>query len=173
MIVKVVLGTMQNARKLVSIVESIPYDAELCCGRYVVNAKSMLGVLSMPDFEAGELNIHTDNDKECEQILFKLLDSGLLMDSNDAACRSIYDITTFGEILIDFTSQNVNEDGQMLYARNPGGAPANVAVASGRLGAHTAFMGKAGEDMHGEFLRSVLQKENVDTRGMLLVSHSI
>ena len=38
----------------------------------------------------------------------------------------------------------------MLYARNPGGAPANVAVASGRLGAHTAFMGKAGEDMHGE-----------------------
>ena len=168
MIVKVVLGTMQNARKLVSIVESIPYDAELCCGRYVVNAKSMLGVLSMPDFETGELNIHTDNDKECEQILFKLLDSGLLMDTNDAACRSIYDITTFGEILIDFTSQEANEEGQMMYARNPGGAPANVAVAASRLGAHTAFIGKAGEDMHGEFLRSVLKKENVDTKGMLL-----
>ena len=70
--------------------------------------------------------------------------------------------------MIDFTSQRLNEDGQMLNARNPGGAPANVAVASGRLGAHTAFMGKAGEDMHGEFFRSVLQKENVDTRGMLL-----
>ena len=41
MIAKVVLGTMQNARKLVSIVEAIPYDAELCAGRYVVNAKSM------------------------------------------------------------------------------------------------------------------------------------
>ena len=53
MIAKVVLGTMQNARKLVSIVEAIPYDAELCAGRYVVNAKSMLGVLSMPDFETG------------------------------------------------------------------------------------------------------------------------
>ena len=51
MIAKVVLGTMQNARKLVSIVEHIPYDAELCNGRYVVNAKSMLGVLSMPKFE--------------------------------------------------------------------------------------------------------------------------
>ena len=47
--------------------------------------------------------------------------------------RSIYDITTFGEILIDFTSQDINEDGQMLYARNPGGAPANVAVAASRL----------------------------------------
>ena len=52
MIAKVILGTMNNARKLVSIVEKIPYDAELCSGRYVVNAKSMLGVLSMPEFEA-------------------------------------------------------------------------------------------------------------------------
>ena len=33
MIVKVILGTMQNARKLVSIAESIPYDVELCYGR--------------------------------------------------------------------------------------------------------------------------------------------
>lgn len=53
MIAKVILGTMNNARKLVSIVEKIPYDAELCSGRYVVNAKSMLGVLSMPEFEVG------------------------------------------------------------------------------------------------------------------------
>lgn len=51
MIVKVILGTMQNARKLVSIAESIPCDVELCYGRYVVNAKSMLGVLSMPEFD--------------------------------------------------------------------------------------------------------------------------
>lgn len=168
MIIKVVLGTMQNARKLVSIVEAIPYDAELCAGRYVVNAKSMLGVLSMSDFETGELHVHTDNAKECEEILFKLLEAGLLMDTNDAVCRSIYDITTFGEILIDFTSQGKNEDGQMLYVRNPGGAPANVAVAAGRLGAHTAFIGKAGNDMQGKFLRSVLEKENVDIKGMLM-----
>ena len=95
MIVKVILGTMQNARKLVSIAEAIPYDAELCAGRYVVNAKSMLGVLSMPDFEKGELHVHTDNDKECVQIIHKLLEADLLMDTNDAACRSIYDITVF------------------------------------------------------------------------------
>ena len=74
MIVKVILGTMQNARKLVSIAESIPCDVELCYGRYVVNAKSMLGVLSMPEFDGGELHIHTDNEKECEKILFQLLD---------------------------------------------------------------------------------------------------
>ncbi len=37
-----------------------------------------------------------------------------------------------------------------------------------KLGAHTAFIGKAGKDMHGEFLKSVLEKEKVDTKGMLL-----
>ena len=55
-----------------------------------------------------------------------------------------------------------------MFAQNPGGAPANVAVAAEKLGAHTAFIGKAGKDMHGEFLKSVLEKEKVDTKGMLL-----
>lgn len=168
MIAKVILGTMTNARKLVSIAERISCDVELCSGRYVVNAKSMLGVLSMPEFEYGELHIHTDEENECNQVLERLLEEGLLADTNDAAKRSLYDITTFGEILIDFTWQGVNEDGQTLFAQNPGGAPANVAVAVAKLGGHTAFIGKAGKDMHGEFLKSVLEKENVETEGMLL-----
>ena len=120
MIAKVILGTMTNARKLVSIAERISCDVELCSGRYVVNAKSMLGVLSMPEFEYGELHIHTDEENECNQILERLLEAGLLADTNDAAKRSLYDITTFGEILIDFTWQGVNEDGQTLFAQNPG-----------------------------------------------------
>ena len=139
MIAKVILGTMTNARKLVSIAERISCDVELCSGRYVVNAKSMLGVLSMPEFEYGELHIHTDEENECNQVLERLLEEGLLADTNDAAKRSLYDITTFGEILIDFTWQGVNEDGQTLFAQNP-----------------------------GEFLKSVLEKENVETEGMLL-----
>ena len=168
MIAKVILGTMTNARKLVSIAEGISCDAELCSGRYVVNAKSMLGVLSIPEFKSGELHIHTDEENECNQILEKLLEAGLLMDTDEVAKRSLYDITTFGEILIDFTWQGVNEDGQTLFARNPGGAPANVAVAAAKLGAHTAFIGKAGKDIHGEYLKTVLEKENVETEGMLL-----
>ena len=48
--IKVTLGTMQNASKLVSIAESISCDVDLCYGRYIVDAKSMLGVLSLPDF---------------------------------------------------------------------------------------------------------------------------
>ena len=60
--------------------------------------------------------------------------------------KSCYDITTFGEMLIDFTWQGVNEEGQAVFAQNPGG----------------------GKDMHGEFLKEVLRKENVETDGMLL-----
>lgn len=168
MIAKIMLGTMQNAKKLVSIVENFPYDVELCSGRYVVNAKSMLGVLSIPEFEEGELHIHTDNENECEKIIEKLLEHNLLVDSNDSVMPSLFDIVTFGEILIDFTSQGKNENGQMLFAQNPGGAPANVAVAANRLGANTAFLGKAGNDMHGEFLRTVLNKEGVNTNGLIL-----
>lgn len=168
MIAKVVLGTMQNAKKLVSIVEHLPYDAELSNGRYIVNAKSMLGVLSLPEFKEGELHIHTDSKEECEEIVEKLLKQGLLVETNDSVSDSLYDITTFGEILIDFTAQGKSNEGQILFAQNPGGAPANVAVCAKRLGANTAFLGKAGQDMQGEFLQAVLKEENVDTKGLLL-----
>lgn len=64
MVAKVILGTMQNAKKLVNIAEHISCDVELCSGRYVVDAKSMLGVLSLPGFKVGELHIHTDEETE-------------------------------------------------------------------------------------------------------------
>lgn len=168
MIVKVILKTMQNAKKLVSIAEKIPYDVELSSGRYIVNAKSMLGVFSMPEFGTGELHIHTDDETECRKILEALKGQELLMDVEDAVKKSIYDITVFGEILIDFTKQGINEEGQAMFAQNPGGAPANVAVAVRRLGGRSAFLGKAGQDMHGEFLRNVLEKEGVAVQGMIL-----
>lgn len=84
---------------------------------------------------------------------------------------SVFDITAFGEILIDFTRCGVSDDGMAVFAQNPGGAPANVAVAASRLGAHTAFLGKAGKDMHGEYLKKVLERDNVETKGLVLDSH--
>ena len=72
------------------------------------------------------------------------------------------DITALGELLIDFTSCGKNGQGQNLFAQNPGGAPANVAVAVSRLGGKSAFIGKVGNDMHGRFLADTL-KENAET----------
>lgn len=72
------------------------------------------------------------------------------------------DITCVGEILIDLTQTGVSETGVPQFAANPGGAPANVAVAAARLGAETAFMGKVGRDGFGRYLRQVLRDNGVD-----------
>lgn len=76
------------------------------------------------------------------------------------------DITALGEILIDLTQTGVNEHGVPLFAANPGGAPANVAVAASRLGASAAFVGKVGNDGFGAYLRSVLEQNHVDCSGL-------
>lgn len=77
------------------------------------------------------------------------------------------DITAVGEILIDLTQSGVNELGIPVFAANPGGAPANLAVAAARLGAKSAFIGKVGTDSFGTFLRSTLIDNNVDVTGMI------
>ena len=69
--------------------------------------------------------------------------------------QKTFDVVAFGEILIDFTFQGYNQDGQRLFVQNAGGAPANVFVAIERLGGRTAFIGKVGNDMHGAFLKKL------------------
>ena len=77
------------------------------------------------------------------------------------------DITAIGEILIDLTQIGKNEANVPLFAANPGGAPANVAVAAARLGSRTAFIGKVGADGFGRYLRQVLADNGVDHSGLL------
>ena len=82
------------------------------------------------------------------------------------------DITAVGEILIDLTQSGVNELGIPVFAANPGGAPANLAVAAARLGASSAFIGKVGTDSFGTFLRNTLVENGVDVSGMVTDLHS-
>ncbi len=77
-------------------------------------------------------------------------------------------ICALGEILIDFTLSGTNATGQRLFAQNPGGAPANVLASLAKLGEDCAFIGKAGNDMHGRFLRDTLVNAGIDTAGLLL-----
>lgn len=76
------------------------------------------------------------------------------------------EIMAIGEILIDLTQTGIGADGVPQFAANPGGAPANVAVAASRLGARTAFAGKVGDDGFGAYLRQVLEKDGVDCSGL-------
>lgn len=76
------------------------------------------------------------------------------------------DITTIGEVLIDLTQTEANAQNIPMFAANPGGAPANVAVAAARLGAEAAFIGKVGQDGFGTYLQQVLNQNGVDTAGL-------
>jgi fructokinase len=78
------------------------------------------------------------------------------------------DIVTLGELLIDMFPQTVGQAmGEVdAFIPKPGGAPANVAVAARRLGFESAFIGKVGDDLFGTYLKEVLDKEDVDTRGI-------
>ena len=75
-------------------------------------------------------------------------------------------IVSIGEILIDLTQKGFDENGVPVYAANPGGAPANVAVAASLMGADSAFIGKAGNDALGKMLKDTLTSKNVDVSGL-------
>lgn len=71
---------------------------------------------------------------------------------------------TLGELLLDFVP---DEAGVSLaearsFSKQPGGAPANVAVGLSRLGVSSGFLGKVGDDPFGRYLTDVLAAEGVD-----------
>ena len=78
------------------------------------------------------------------------------------------DVTALGEILIDFTPCGNSEAGQRVFEQNPGGAPANVLECLNKCGKKTAFIGKVGNDMHGQFLVDVLNDSGICTDGVIV-----
>ncbi len=82
------------------------------------------------------------------------------------------DVTALGEILIDFTPDGKKDNGNICFERNPGGAPANVLAAVSRLGGKTAFIGKVGEDIFGNYLVNVLEQHGINTEGIKTTSEA-
>lgn len=77
------------------------------------------------------------------------------------------DILAVGEILIDLTQSGITEQGIPRFDANPGGAPANLAVAASRLGAKTGFIGRIGDDSFGLYLKNCLKDNGVDISGLV------
>ncbi len=67
--IPVYVKDLYDAKHLVQVAESCKGEVDLLCGRYVVNAKSMLGVFSLPNLEDMELSVMED---EAENIRGKL-----------------------------------------------------------------------------------------------------
>lgn len=78
-------------------------------------------------------------------------------------------VISLGEALIDFIP--VDKENK-LFEKNPGGAPANVAVGLKRLGTRTAFIGKVGDDALGRFLYDTLDNEGINLNNMIITDQA-
>ncbi|MDD2969974.1 MAG: carbohydrate kinase [Lachnospiraceae bacterium] len=83
-----------------------------------------------------------------------------------------FDVVALGELLIDFTPAGISEHGTKLFEQNPGGAPANMLTAVNKAGLKTAFIGKVGNDMHGNYLQQTLKEAGIDTEGIVVDNES-
>ena len=63
-----------------------------------------------------------------------------------------FDVTALGEILIDFVPDGKDSVGDMRLVRKAGGAPLNMLATAAKAGLMTAFIGKVGNDLLGDFL---------------------
>ncbi len=72
-------------------------------------------------------------------------------------------IVTLGEVVADIYREESPSEVEMPFRALPGGAPANVAVASARLGAEAAFVSSVGNDLFGDFIMRALDAEGVET----------
>ncbi len=77
------------------------------------------------------------------------------------------DVVALGELLIDFATVGLSEDGYPCLQAQPGGAPANVAAAAAFCGSSASFLGKVGDDVFGRLLLSTLGTCGVGCEGVV------
>ncbi len=58
-----------SVKEFVNIVQKYAYDIDLRCDRYVVDAKSILGIFSLDLSKPINVEIHSDN---CEELIAEL-----------------------------------------------------------------------------------------------------
>ncbi|MDR1505231.1 MAG: carbohydrate kinase [Prevotella sp.] len=72
------------------------------------------------------------------------------------------DLVSVGDLIIDFTCVGKNDAGILLFERNPGGAPINVASQLVKLGGSAGVICTVGKDEHGEYLRDLVRDMGID-----------
>ena len=58
-----------DVKRFAAIVSEFPYDIDLCSGRYVVDAKSLLGIFSVDLAKPIQMRIYSDH---CEDLLERI-----------------------------------------------------------------------------------------------------
>lgn len=63
--------SMRDGKNISQIASKFDYNVYLICGRYKVNAKSILGIFSLPNFDNVEIQVDTDDAYEIIEELRK------------------------------------------------------------------------------------------------------
>lgn len=66
---KISLVSINDVKDFINIVTDCPYDIDLTSGRYVVDAKSIMGIFSLDLSKPIEINIHSDNAEDLVKAL--------------------------------------------------------------------------------------------------------
>ncbi|MGI6118635.1 MAG: HPr family phosphocarrier protein [Bilifractor sp.] len=69
--VSISLDSIEKVKSFVNTISKYDYDFDLVSGRYVIDAKSIMGIFSLDLTKPIDLNIHCD-DKDIETILDEL-----------------------------------------------------------------------------------------------------
>lgn len=66
---KVNIGTIDKVKEFVNLTSKTPLDVDLVSGRYIIDAKSIMGIFSLDLSKNIDLYIHADNEEEAEDYL--------------------------------------------------------------------------------------------------------
>lgn len=72
------IGTFENAKKLVMIAMQFEEDIDVKTGHYVIDAKSIMGVLSLDISKPVTLCVHTDDGNVTAKFIGKLHDAQII-----------------------------------------------------------------------------------------------
>lgn len=66
------VDSVDKVKDFVKVTNKIMPDMDLIVGRYIIDAKSIMGIFSVDLTKKIRLKIHSDNEKECTEIRKKL-----------------------------------------------------------------------------------------------------
>lgn len=79
------------------------------------------------------------------------------------------DFVAIGRLCIDLNANEIHRpmEETMTFTKYVGGSPANITIGMSRLGLNTAFIGKVANDQMGRFITDYLQRNKIDTTGVV------
>jgi 5-dehydro-2-deoxygluconokinase len=79
------------------------------------------------------------------------------------------DVITMGRSSVDLYGQQIGTrlEDVTSFAKSVGGCPSNIAIGTARLGLRSAIITRVGDEQMGRFIREQMQREGVNTGGMV------